>query len=253
LRADAAPLVRAYVTAYTDEQGLETALKLRHELAREVPLVVALSRAQGVSRVIGDVAKESGLNFEVFETLENACTVELIRGGSFEPLARAIHDRYVQKNPDAKAAKPWNELDESLKESNRAQARDIAAKLRTIGCEIGPLRAWRAADFEFTDEEVETLAKMEHERWRQQVEVSGTASQKDPETLLPFEELPKRHADKDRDSVKAIPTFLPRSVCKPWTPKEIAGQPVLNTSTEVSSIMRRRSSPTLAAGADPLQ
>jgi hypothetical protein len=171
--ADAAapPLSRAYVTAYRDEDALETALKLRHELDPDIPMVVALSRAHGVSRMISDVRSANRLltNLDVFPTMERTCTVDLIRGGSFETIAHALHERWCTEQLAAgKPAPPWAELDESRKDSSRAQARDIAAKLRSIGCEIAPLRDWDAADFTFACEEIETLGMAEHDRWNRE-------------------------------------------------------------------------------------
>jgi hypothetical protein len=46
-----------------------------------------------------------------------------------------------------------------------ARARDIAVTPDNIECQIVPLRNWDAIHFTFTDEEVEKLAEMEHDRW----------------------------------------------------------------------------------------
>jgi hypothetical protein len=66
---------------------------------------------------------------------------------------------------EKKLAPLWEDLDESRKESSRDQARDIAAKLRSIKCAISPLRDWDAQDFTFEKWEVEKLAIDEHNRW----------------------------------------------------------------------------------------
>ncbi len=160
----------AYVTAYRDQQAFQTALKLHHELHKldpHVPVVVALSHPHGVAGLLSDVKKAGALaNVDVFPTMERACTVELVRGGSFEPLAEEIHERWrTQQLKKDKPAPLWKELDESRKESSRAQARHIAVKLRTIHCAMAPLRDWDAKDFTFTQEEVEKLARDEHDRW----------------------------------------------------------------------------------------
>jgi hypothetical protein len=164
------PISRAYVTAYQDRQAFETALKLHHELHRlhpPVPVVLALSRPQGVADLLAD-AKEVGAlaGLEVFATMEKACSVELLQGGSYEPLAEAIHERWLtQQIKENNPAPMWEGLDEPRKESNREQARDIGAKLDSISCAIAPLWDWDAQDFEFTAQEVEKLAIDEHDRW----------------------------------------------------------------------------------------
>ena len=212
-----APLLNCgYVTAYRDEQALETALKLRHELDAGVPLVVALSRAQGMARLISDAGSASMLtNIDVFPTLSRTCTVELIRGGSYETLARVIHKRWcAEQLADGNDAKPWDEAEESLKESSRAHARHIAVKLRSIGCEIAPLRDWGASDFTFTDDEVEKLAVLEHDRWvKERIGAGWKQGDKNAELkttpyLVPFVELDKKIADYDRMFVREIPAIL---------------------------------------------
>ena len=209
-------LTHAYVTANRDEQALETALTLRQELDSDVPLVVALSRSEGVTRLISD-AKSAGVltKLDVFPTLERVCTVELIKGGSFEAIATAIHRSWrAEQLAAGKPAPSWSELDEARKESSRAQARDIVAKLRTIGCEIAPLRDWAASEFKFTPAEVETLGVAEHDRWvRERRESGWTPGPRDPDHkktpyLVPFDELPDDIAEYDRIFVREIPRLL---------------------------------------------
>lgn len=210
------PLVRAYVSAYCDEQAFESALTLRHELPDDVPVVLALARAEGVTRLVHD-AKHAGAvtNIDVFPTLDMACTVELVKGGSFEAIATAIHQRWRAEQMTAGMAAPsWDELDESRKESNRAQARDIAAKLHGIGCEIAPLRDWDASEFTFSPTQLETLAVAEHDRWMCERRSAGwTPGDRDPEHkktpyLVPFAQLPPEIAEYDRLFVRQIPALL---------------------------------------------
>ena len=214
--AGAPPISRAYVTAYRDEEALDTALALRNELDPAVPLVVVLSRAVGVGRLISD-ANDSGrlTSIDMFPALERTCTIELVQGGSFERIAEAIHSRWRDTQLAAGTPAPtWRELDESRKESSRAQARAIAAKLRSIGCEIAPLRDWGAPAFEFTDEEVERLSVEEHERWMaERIESGWRLGARDPDRkftpyLVPFDQLSPDIAELDRDAVRGIPAVL---------------------------------------------
>jgi hypothetical protein len=105
-------------------------------------------------------------------------------------------------------------LDESRKESNRAQARDIPVKLRGIGCTIAPLHDIKAPAFEFTDEEFEMLAIAEHKRWvTERLESGWRLGPRDIERkttpyLIPFDELPDDIAELDRDAVRHIPDAL---------------------------------------------
>ena len=210
------PLTRGYVTAYRDEDALETALMLRQELDVAVPLVVALSGRRGVTRLINTVSTSSvPMKLDVFPILQRTCTTELLQSGSFQGIAVAIHRRWCAEQVAAgRPAPSWEELDESRKESSRAQARHIAVKLASIGCAIAPLRDWGASDFAFSDEEVERLAIAEHDRWISERREAGWRSgPKDPDRkmtpyLVPFADLPPDIAEYDRIFVREIPIFL---------------------------------------------
>ena len=218
VRADAGapPITCAYVSAYRDEDAIEAALTLRHYLDSAVPMVLSLSRTDGVAGLITDATASGELtNVNVFPALERTCTAELVAGGSFERIAVAIHRRWRAGQLAAgKEAPSWSELDESRKESNRAQARDMPVKLRSIGCTIAPLHDLHAPAFEFTDEEFEMLAIAEHKRWVTERLESGwrpgpkDAGRKTTPYLIPFDELPDDIADLDRDAVRQIPDAL---------------------------------------------
>jgi hypothetical protein len=162
---------RAYVTAYKDQEAFATALKLHHQMHKldpTMPVVVALSHSHGVAGLLSDVKRAGALaNVEVFPTMDRACTVELVWGGSFEPLAEDIHERWrAQQLKENKPAPTWEELDESRKDSSRAQARAFAGKLHSVHCAMAPLQNWDASrSFTFTEEEIEKLAVDEHDRW----------------------------------------------------------------------------------------
>ena len=235
LRDPATPQIsRAYVTAYRDEQVLETALTLRHELDSTVPVVAALSLPQGVASLLDDV-KDAGLltNFEMFSSTERTATVELVRGGSFEQLAHAIHELWRKEQISAGKPDPtWQDVNESRRESSRDQARDIPVKLRMIGCAIAPLRDWGAKDFTFSPAEIDVLAIAEHERWNRDRIASGWTlidlpTADDPQQakrlleearqrnqtpyLLPWDALSQRYPDVaefDRMFVREIPSIL---------------------------------------------
>jgi voltage-gated potassium channel Kch len=209
------PLTRAYVTAYHDEQAVETALRLRRELDASVPLVMALARAHGVAGLITNVGIARGLNIDVFMSLERTCTVELLKGGSWETIAHAIHRRWRAEQPTAGKPPPtWAELDEPRKESSRAQALDIKAKVRSMGCVIEPFHDWGTSDFAFTEKEIEDLAIDEHKRWEDERLADGwTLGSKDVDNkvspyLVPFCDLPPDIAELDRIFVRQIPSML---------------------------------------------
>jgi len=214
----APPLTRAYVTADTDEQALETALGLHQHFDAATPLMVEMWQTTGVGRLI-DAATRERTNIELFPSLKAACTPELVQGGSFEyfePIAVAIHEEWVTQQADAQPT--WRELDQSRKESNRAQARDIPVKLASIGCAIEAIEDSRQSTFAFTDDEIERLARDEHKRWvRERIEdgwqqvddvADKDVANKTTPYLIPFDKLPRDIADFDRNAIRSIPAVL---------------------------------------------
>lgn len=85
-------------------------------------------------------------------------------------ITRAIHESYRKNRAgdtvgDDLLLSEWQELSESLKESNRQQADDIFRKLQSIGCSVDKVHERTIEQIEFTGEEIEAMAEMEHERW----------------------------------------------------------------------------------------
>jgi hypothetical protein len=139
----------------------------------------------------------------------------ILSGADRSKPSRALHERWrADQIAAGNHAPAWAELDESRKESSRAHARDIAAKLRSIEYELAPLRDWDAASFTLTGPEIETLAIAEHDRWmRERLADGWTLGDKDVEQkkspyLVPFEELPDDIAELDRMFVKEYPAIL---------------------------------------------
>lgn len=137
-------------------------------------------------------------------------------------LARAIHEDYVrhqreegqtaQTNP---SMVDWEELPETLRESNRDQARHIGVKLAAIGCRIEGATESPAGEITFSDEEIELMARMEHDRWCRERRAGGWTfgAAKDVERrtsphLVPFEGLPEHVREYDRNAVRAGPKVL---------------------------------------------
>jgi hypothetical protein len=145
----------------------------------------------------------------------------VINEALIDRLAEAVHENYLREQladgvsmGSTASLRPWAELDEDLRESNRAQARDIAHKVAAVGASIV------AADdadpaFAFSDAEIEALAREEHSRWSAQRGAAGWVpgrTRDDARKVHPFltswETLPEAERDKDRDAVRNIPCVL---------------------------------------------
>jgi hypothetical protein len=226
----AADVTFAYVCLWSQSQAMAAALALH---ARPdtcaVPVVVALPDANaGVGVALADDEGRMS-RIEPFGVFSEAATPAVLLGGTTEQIARAKHEQYRRAElargitPDENpSVAPWDELPESLRDSNRRFADGIGDKLAETGCGLAPTPLVLDGEgpmFEFSDEEVEALARAEHDRWMADLERDGwrpTTGPKDPEQrlhplLVPWEELPEAERDKDREPVREIPEMLARA------------------------------------------
>ncbi len=138
---------------------------------------------------------------------------------ALELMAEAIHERYRKNQSERKpssdpAMRPWAELDEALKRSNRDQAAGVEEKLALLGCRIvlagndGPERV-------LTPEDVERLAILEHDRWVQDRVAAGWTAgpvrdlaRRITPYLVSWDELGVEAREWDREAVRAIPEVL---------------------------------------------
>lgn len=222
---DGAPTV-VYVLVGSDEVALSLALAVRHRLGGDpVAVVVRMARDAGLSRLLpsGREAVSAGApGLAGFPFLERTCRPELVLGGTNEVLARAFHEKYRREQMAAgrdrstnRALVPWDELADDLKESNRRQADHVGAKLHAVGCDIAPSAEWTAVTFPFTEEETETMARMEHERWvTERLEqgwsrgpVRDDAKKLNP-SLVGWDELDETGKGWNREAARELPATL---------------------------------------------
>jgi hypothetical protein len=168
--------------------------------------------------------------------LQRNAAIEVIPAGSIavspaslfahswvETLARARHQIYcaleVQRGVDPASNSsiiPWAALPDSLKESNRDFARAIASVLEGVPLGLSPLRGLPKGQPPLSDEQMEQLARNEHDRWARDLERKGWRwgpAPKNPEAkthplLVGWDELTEDEREKDRDSIRSIPTML---------------------------------------------
>lgn len=205
------PPSHAFVTSYDDEEGVATMLKL-HSLESPFTRVLAHSHNYGKAKLLNKLTA-----VQVFPVFEKACVPEHLVAVSIETLARTIHE--IWRDEQRTAGKDDIEWDDprasALRESSRAQARDIPTKLRILGYLLGPAGNTIASPFSLTEEQVNELALHEHDRWNQEREDAGwtLGPEKDIEKkttpyLVPFEDLPPDIAEWDRVFVRKIPQIV---------------------------------------------
>lgn len=211
----------------SDEGDWSTALRLEQELrVAGTPVVLLTHESSGISRLLGQAGPSAGgIVLRIVPILEVACDPDVLFGGVNEVLARAIHQRFVglhgasgpddTGSVDLRALRPWNELDEDLRDQNRAQAADILGKLQSIGCDLAPTGSAPGGRFDFTPEELEMLSEREHARWMATKRAQGwklgpsrDATRRLHPDLRPWTELDDATKQKDRDTVLQMPDLV---------------------------------------------
>ena len=217
-----------YICLDDDSNALSAALTLRQRLrATTIPIVVRTAHESGLAALLQkrNLKHDSFASLRPFGLLDRTCTPELISGCTYEILARAFHEQYVdseRKKGSMPETDPsmvsWEDLPENLRESNRNQVEHIRVKLEAVGCDIGVTNEWEVAPFRFSADEVELMTQMEHkrfvaERLRQGFTYAPTkdlAKKKSP-TLIPWQELPDLEKEKDRNSVRQLSNVLAKA------------------------------------------
>jgi hypothetical protein len=148
---------------------------------------------------------------------------DILLTGAREVLGQAVHESYRRNQKSTKlfndrAMQPWEALSEDLRESNRQQADHIPVKLRAVQCSYRPMAGSQPAQIDFSAGEIETMARLEHERWVVERRLAGWVygPERDPDRkispyLAPYDELPHDVQDLDRQAVRAIPNLLERA------------------------------------------
>lgn len=137
-----------------------------------------------------------------------------------EAIARAIHEAYRATQLSGRQSQEpslagWDDLLDYLKDSNRQAADHVAEKLRRIGCTIHKVEDRDVSLLEFTKDEIEVMAEMEHARWNAERlldkwkcgEKKDVAKKISP-YLVSWRALPDDVKEWDRDTVRNIPEFL---------------------------------------------
>lgn len=214
----------AFACLESDADNVQAVIRLRHALPDEVPVVACATGLAGSSLITLLDRSASGYltNVHAFGLLDRICRPEVVLNLESETIARTIHQDYVRRRLSRGAApgsdpalSAWEDLPEGLRESNRLQAADIRAKLDAIGYEFVPITDWDAEPFELSGQQVETLARREHNRWCNERLRTGwrhgpvrdTHAKLSP-FLVPWEELREDVRDLDRDAVRLIPSIL---------------------------------------------
>ncbi len=215
--ADGKSLMTVAVCMQEETVAMETALTLPAELRkRGVPIFVRLAEESGIAGILEGARQKIGVR--AFGSIEDGCRIR----DDLDREARALHEVYLAKaKRDGRTVgqdpglRPWDDLDTGFKDSNRQAADHIPIKLRAVGCVAVPAsEAPDGATFEFTDEEVEILSRMEHARWCAERFLAGWSlgPADKPNLVSPYlvsyDQLEDKIKEYDRAPVRSIPKLL---------------------------------------------
>jgi len=221
------PVTHAFICLDDTSHGIRVGYSLLKLLKNEqAQIMIRMTEDSGLAAFLREArdAEASLANLRAFGLLDRTCKADLLDDGTHGILARVIHEDYVaqersrgvmlDKNP---ILVPWEKLPEEIRQSNRRQADHIAAKLSAIGCGVAPWREAGKEQFPFTQQDILTMARMEHERWRAEKETQGwrRAPDRDNERklhpdLIPWDDpqLSPGSRAKTIQAVQRIPRLL---------------------------------------------
>lgn len=165
------------------------------------------------------IVKEAG-----YEIVRNEELVGVNRT-MIRKIARVIHSRYRHELGNGALngsgerdfrIPEFEDLPDDLKYSNIDNAAHIPTKLLSIGYKIRPVRkGFKPLALHLNDEQVETMARVEHLRWSWEKRLNGWRQGKSKDVdkkihpgLIPYDELDEVEKEKDRGLVRLIPAIL---------------------------------------------
>jgi hypothetical protein len=164
-------------------------------------------------------------------TTDRLASAEHLLDDRLDTLASQIHQTWydgnqakidaalaAQKSEDAAALrskptfKPWEQLTEHQKDSNRTAADHIEVKIRAMGLDPAQadlLEVWQ----QLTAEQLDLLSRVEHERWSAPLWINGYTAGERNDTLrrhpdlIPYDELNAATQAYDTDQVKQAAVY----------------------------------------------
>ena len=183
--------------------------------------------ALGIDKALEEISNKRGIFYDpdvvdAFLSLfkEKGLPIPQLASDLSEAIAQAIHEGYRHTQRDKAHSKEpsmaeWDKLPYYLKDSNRQQAEHILKKLSRIGCTVHKVTDRDIRLMTFTEDEVKSMAEMEHQRWNVERLLNGwmwgerrDTMKKTSPYLVGWADLPEDVKEWDRETVRKIPEFL---------------------------------------------
>ena len=227
-------LLHIFICIDDNTHALEVAFRLQEALVDRpnCKLYVRVKRRESLAAIFdGTQAVDANLpaagpRIVPFGMVEDTCREESFKNPKDERVAKAIHQRFVDKRIAGSKRRPendpalrdWEELSDDIRSSNYQQADHIAIKMRAIGCEVVEAADPRPAVERFTHNEQNILAPLEHTRWNAERLLAGwrygTPSDKARrinENITGWEFLDDSVKKYDYEAIEDIPLILAKA------------------------------------------
>ena len=225
---DTSHLTCLYISADNDGDTFELGVTAKTALSgHDIPVFLRLNQKNGINDLL-----ENGTGLpvlKVFGGINPACGAATIVKEDLDGMAKLVHRNYLELREKQRgetlpekwktkpADRPWEQLSENYREDNRNNADHLEVKLRAVDCVL--VKIGESDDrppHTFTDEEVEVLAEMEHNRWNASKWLDGWClgqrndALKLHDNLVPYADLTEDIKEYDRDTVRKLPEVYGR-------------------------------------------
>lgn len=188
----------------------------------DIPIIVRMSEGTGLAVLLQSEAANATwmASIHPFGMTGEICTMRILSDEVLDNFAKKIHEDFITRRlKEGRSLQdpgmfPWEKLNPDMKESNRQQADHIAIKLRAVSCYISSDEQIDTGFEGFSDEEIDLLACMEHDRWVAERLLAGwIIGSKEPGKrqspyLVDWADLPDPIREYNREIVRNIPAIL---------------------------------------------
>lgn len=209
-----------------DKASLYVAGELRAILdaldQRDTPVFVRLGRHANLGRFVGQMEQqqEQPKRLAAFGAFPTLLAADILVGETLDRLAKANHELYRASLTEAQRrgdpnAREWSQLAEQYKMSNRRAADHFRIELAQVGFTVAEHDKRKIALFNFTEEEADLLAQLEHRRWTierlmqgwKQGEFRDDVRRINP-LLVDWSRLPEPRRAQNRADITKLPAIL---------------------------------------------
>ncbi len=231
VEAHGPPVCAAYICLAHSAEALAAAVTLRERATRyeamQGPIFVRL-RSGGLLPAPGGTADLKPLQLYSFASLADAATGSRALLDDPDAPARSVHDGY--SGVGSWAGKPWSELSEEMRISNRRVVSHVPAKLASLGFDLEPwlrlpeeerhwpMRLDPGEPLYRNEDDRRATAILEHRRWSADRQLNGWRlgqarddRRKHHPDLVPFDDLPEEVKAHDYQIADWLDRYLPRA------------------------------------------